>query len=107
MVQKRLMGDTYDTTVCFAPGLQNGRKTLEILISKPPYSSKSINKSVKTTSKTPNWGISIKVLGEKSGFSTKLQNPWKIPKTKLHYRYKARKYSGSISVSVEINGGHI
>ena len=41
-------------------------------------------------------------MGEKSGFSKKLQNPWKIPKTKLHYRYKARKYSGSIIVSVWI-----
>ena len=38
------MGDTYDTTVCFGrrrPGLQNGRKTLEIPINKPPYSSKN------------------------------------------------------------------
>ena len=44
MSQWRLMGDTYDTTVCFGrrrPGLQNGRKTLEIPINKPPYSSKN------------------------------------------------------------------
>ena len=49
MVQWRVMVKTYDTTVCFVrrrPGLQNGRKkTLEIPINKPPYSSKSINNS--------------------------------------------------------------
>ena len=93
------MGDTYDTTVCFGrrrPGLQNGRKTLEIPISKPPYSSKSINKSVKTTSKTPNWGIYIKVLGEiwilnktsKSVENPKNQAALQIQSKKIQWEHK-------------------
>ena len=107
MVQKRLMGDTYDTTVCFAPGLQNGRKTLEILISKPPYSSKNRSIIPKNDVKNTKLGSFRQSPGRNLDFQQNFKIRGKTPKTKLHYRYKARKYSGSISVSVEINGGHI